>query len=85
MPVPVSSAIASYRFYLGPSREISEMDEGLPEIDKSEAMQKQITIIASRLAALENKLDAIARHLGVAGYELSAAEQEGAKWKQRSD
>ena len=45
------------------------MDEGLPEIDKSEAMHKQIEMIASRLAALEHKLDAIARHMGVTGYE----------------
>jgi len=53
------------------------MDEGLPEIDKSEAMQKQIAMIAARLAAIEHKLDAIAKHLGVAGYELEIAPSYG--------
>jgi hypothetical protein len=46
------------------------MDEGLPEIDKNEAMHKQIEMIASRLTALEHKIDAIARHMGVAEYEV---------------
>jgi hypothetical protein len=45
------------------------MDEGLPEIDKSETMQKQINMIVSRLAMLEHKIDAIAKHMGIAGYE----------------
>jgi hypothetical protein len=49
------------------------MDEGLPEIDKNEAMQKQIATIAARLAAIEHKIDAIAKHLGVAGYEIETA------------
>ncbi len=52
------------------------MDEGLPEIDKSEAMHKQIEIIASRLAALEHKLDAIARHMGVAGYDVEITRKD---------
>ncbi len=51
------------------------MDEGLPEIDKSEARHKQIEMISARLTMLEHKIDAIAKHLGVNGYELPLVEQ----------
>ncbi len=52
------------------------MDKGLPEIDKSEAMQKHIILIAERLAALERKLDAIARHVGVSESETVLSAEE---------
>lgn len=46
------------------------MDEDLPEIDKNEKMHTDIASILERLTAIENKLNAIAKHIGVIGYDF---------------